>query len=160
MDAKTVIKESLATAEMIGLAYLNDLTDGNLMQRPHAQCNHINWQIGHLVASEHRMLQSVPRAQMPALPPGFAEMYDRKNATCDDVSCFTTKATLLQTYREQRAGTLASLERASPEDLDHATGIDYAPTVGSIFSLQGAHWLMHCGQWVVIRRQAGLPVVI
>jgi hypothetical protein len=27
--------------------------------------------------------------------------------------------------------------------------------VGALFSVEGSHWLMHAGQWAVIRRQLG-----
>ena len=30
-----------------------------------------------------------------------------------------------------------------------------APSVGAAFSMQGGHWLMHAGQWAVVRRQLG-----
>ena len=36
----------------------------------------------------------------------------------------------------------------------------HAPTLGALYLMQGGHWLMHCGQWVIVRRQLGKPVVI
>ncbi|MEZ6104820.1 MAG: hypothetical protein R3B96_01570 [Pirellulaceae bacterium] len=45
MNAKDVIKTALGTADMIGMAYVNDLSDAELMRRPHPGCNHINWQL-------------------------------------------------------------------------------------------------------------------
>ena len=48
----------------------------------------------------------------------------------------------------------------SPEDLDKETGVEYAPTVGDMLLMQGAHWMMHCGQWVVVRRETDKPIVI
>lgn len=33
-------------------------------------------------------------------------------------------------------------DKASPESMQ-----GYAPTVGSVFSLIGSHWMMHAGQW-------------
>ena len=33
----------------------------------------------------------------------------------------------------------------------------YCPTVGSVFTLQGTHWMMHAGQWAIVRRKLGKP---
>jgi hypothetical protein len=33
----------------------------------------------------------------------------------------------------------------------------YAPTVAAVYDMQGSHYLMHAGQWVVVRRQLGKP---
>lgn len=58
-------------------------------------------------------------------------------------------------FHEQRAATLEALETIDDAKLDHETGISYAPTVAAAFEMQGSHWLMHAGQWAVIRRQLG-----
>lgn len=160
MDAIEVIKKSLNMAEMVSMSYLGDLTDQELMQRPHADCNHINWQIGHLVAAENQMVQGLEGTEMPALPDGFAEKYSKETIKSDDASQFSDKESLMAAYKEQRAATLENLSKLSDADLDTETGIDYAPTVGDLYSLLGAHWLMHCGQWVPIRRETGKPVVM
>ncbi len=160
MDAKTALQDALATADMIGNAYLSDLSDAEFMQRPHPQCQHINWQVGHLIASEHGMLSGIAAGKMPPLPEGFEEKYGKDTAGCDDPAMFASKAELMDAYRAQRAGTLAVLEGLSPAELDNETGVSYAPTVGSTISMQGTHWLMHCGQWVIVRRNNGKPIVI
>ena len=160
MDAQTAIRESLAMAEMVSMAYIADLSDAELLQRPHDQCNHLNWQIGHLVAAENHLLSQIAPGEMPALPEGFAEKYSKETASINDPSAFATKDELLATYQAQRQATLAILSKISAEDLDAPTGIDYAPTKAALISMQGAHWLMHCGQWVIVRRNNGKPVVI
>jgi hypothetical protein len=145
---------------MICGSYLDDLSDSDFMVRPHAQCNHINWQVGHLIVSEHQMMSHVPGRSMPALPKGMLEMYAKESHGCDDPSKFMSKDQLLTTAKEQRAGTLKILESLSDADLDQPTGISYAPTVGALLSMQGSHWMMHAGQWVIVRRQLGKPVLI
>ncbi|MCA9132977.1 MAG: DinB family protein [Planctomycetales bacterium] len=160
MNANEVIKGTLDTAEMVGLAYLGDLSDAQLMQRPHPECHHLNWQVGHLILSEHGLMQTIAPGGMPELPSGFAATYSKEAAASDDASKFATKEQLLQAYREQRAGTLALLAKITETELDEPSGVEYAPTKGAVFSMTGQHWLMHCGQWVIVRRQAGKPVVI
>lgn len=159
MDSRTALKLSLSTADMVALGYLSDLTDADLMLRPHPGCNHLNWQVGHLIISEHRMLEQAFPGKMPPLPSGFAEKYAKETAGSNDPSAFATKDALLKAFQEQRAATLKILEGLSDADLDKDTGIPYAPTAGAVLSLQGSHWLMHAGQWVIVRRQLGKPAM-
>ena len=157
MNACDAIRLSLSTADMVVQPYLADLNDADLMRRAAPGINHINWQIGHLITAEHQMVAGVAPDAMPPLPAGFADKYGKATASSDDASQFLSKEELLKIAAEQRAGTLKALEAQTAESLDKATGIEYAPTVGAIFSLQGSHWLMHAGQWAVVRRQLGHP---
>ncbi len=143
--------------DAVGLTYLQDMTDAELMRRPAPGCNHINWQVGHLIASENYSLSLTAPEMVKPLPSGFKEKYAKEMATCDDPQAFLTKADLLKLHAEQRAATLAALEKQSDSDLSRATGVEYAPTVGAMFALAGNHWLMHAGQWAVVRRQLGRP---
>ena len=142
---------------MICLGYLQDLSDEDLMLRPHLGCNHLNWQVGHLIQSEHEMMQRV--AAMPPLPVGFAKRYAKETQASNRPADFCTKDELLQVQLEQRAGTLQVLARVTESDLDRETGVDYAPTVGALLALVPAHWLMHAGQWVIVRRELGRPTL-
>lgn len=159
MDAIAAIKASLELAEMVGLSYLNDLSDEDLMMRPQADCNHVNWQVGHLIASENQMMSSLAD-NYPALPAGMAEKYTKETKSSDNPADFASKEELLAAYKTQRAATMEFLAGCSADDLDKETGMDFAPTVASMLNMQGAHWLMHCGQWVPVRRQADKPIVI
>lgn len=155
MNSRQAIKLAIDTGEMVSLAYLEDLTDQELMRRPCPGCNHINWQVGHLIAAENGMLVKVAPATTPPLPGGFAERYTKDTAVSDDPKAFCNKDELLKTYRQQRTATLAALDKMSDEQLDAPSGFDFAPTFGALMSLQGSHWLMHAGQWAVVRRQLG-----
>ena len=61
------------------------------MKRPHPDCNHTNWQLGHLIQSDHQMVSAVAPGKMPPLPDGFAEMYAKETASSDDPSAFLKK---------------------------------------------------------------------
>lgn len=160
MDSREAIKASLNMAEFVSMTYLSDLSDADLFSRPHSQCNHINWQIGHLVAAENQMLDKIVAGGMPALPEGFAAKYTKETASIDDPSAFCSKEVILAAYKTQRAATLAAIDATPDEQLDAPTGLDFAPTLGVLFTLQGCHWAMHCGQWVIVRRNLGKAVVI
>ena len=108
------------------------------------------------------MISDVAPGSMPALPDGFAEKYTKETAASDDASTFATKDELMQLWAEQRAGTKAALEAIADGDLDKPTKEEmqaYAPTVGAAFALQGSHWLMHAGQWVIVRRETGREAI-
>ncbi|MBX3422589.1 MAG: DinB family protein [Pirellulaceae bacterium] len=160
MSTKSVIRDGLQTAQMVGLAYLSDLDDAQLMLRPHPDCHSINWQIGHLIISEHDQINKIASAAMPDLPVGFRESFAATNSAADDTDGSFGKEQLLAIYQGQRQATLKVLSQLTEEQLDQPTGISYAPTQAALIQMQGAHWLMHCGQWAVVRRQCGKPVVI
>ncbi len=155
MNARDAIQLSIDSGKMISLGYLGDLTDAEMMKRPCAGCNHIIWQVGHLIASECEMIEKVSPGSMPKLPSGFAEKYAKETSTSDNPKDFHSKAELLSLFESVRAGTLSALAKMSDSDLDKPTGVEYAPTAGAMFEMQGCHWLMHAGQWAVVRRQSG-----
>jgi len=158
MNSREAIKASIDMGKLISVSYLEDLTDEEMMHRPHANCNHIKWQLGHLIQSEHDMIEGCIPGSMPALPEGFNEKYNKETAANDDGSFFHSKADLMKAFEAQRAGTLATLEKLTDEDLQKPAPEEmqgYAPNWGTAFVMQDAHWVMHAGQWAVIRRQLG-----
>ncbi|MEZ6056132.1 MAG: DinB family protein [Planctomycetaceae bacterium] len=157
MTPQRAMRLGIEMADLIASGYLGDLSDADMLHRPCEGANHIKWQLGHLIVSEHKMIEGVSPGSMPPLPEGFAERYTKETSTIDDPAAFDSKETLLATAAEQRAATLAALDKTSADDFDKETGVDYAPTVGSMYSMQGSHLLMHAGQWAIIRRQLGRP---
>lgn len=157
MTAKDALRMTINMGRLISTSYLEDLSDADLLHRPHPDCNHINWQLGHLIASEHNLINHAIPDCMPPLPPGFADRYTKETARSNDPAAFETKTNLMRAFESQRAGTLAALERIPEAELERATGLSYAPTVAALFEMQGSHWVMHAGQWAVIRRQLGRP---
>ncbi len=160
MNTKEAIKASIGMSQMISSGYLEDLSDQEMLHRPHPECNHIKWQLGHLIASENQMIDACIPGSMPKLPDGFAEKYSRESATSDDDNSFHSKSELMELFQQTRAATLAALEGCSDSDLDNPAPEalkSYAPDWGTAFVLQDSHWTMHAGQWAVIRRQLGRP---
>lgn len=160
MNAKDALRIGLEMSEHVCLAYLGDLTDEDMLRRPHRESNHINWQVGHLICSENLIVGKIAAVPMPELPEHFLRAYTKATAQVDVCSDFLRKDDLLAAYRSQRAGTLDVLDALSEDALDEPTGIEYAPTKAAVINMQGGHWLMHCGQWVIVRRELGKPIVI
>jgi hypothetical protein len=160
MNVHEAIKMAINGSDMLCQSYLEDLTDEEMMVRPVEKCNHIAWQVGHLIQAENGLISAVCPGSMPPLPDGFAERYSKEAATVDNPSRFLKKSELLKLHKQQRAATLQALDTLSAADFDKPAPEsvrDFCPTVGAVFNLQGTHWLMHAGQWAVVRRKLGRP---
>ena len=154
------IRQSLELPAFIVNAFLQDLSDDELFVRPSAGMNHIAWQVGHLIESENSHINLVTACQMPPLPEGFAAQHCRATSTIDDPDRFRTKSEYLALMAEQRSATLEVLSRLRDEDLQQPSpeSIHYfGPTVACVFSGTATHWMMHAGQWAVVRRILGRP---
>jgi hypothetical protein len=162
MNARDVIKVAMkGTKDMLN-QYLADLSDADLLVRPVPNANHTAWQLGHLIGSEPYLLSQVPGMAYPELPAGFQEQHDNKTAAVDPPKGFATKAEYLRLFNEFRDATIAGLAKLSDADLDKATTgrmAPYAPTLGDLLMLQSNHTLMHAGQFTVVRRKLGKPVL-
>ncbi len=157
MNAHDAIRSTIESGSNVAMAYLDDLTDADLLHRPAPACNHINWQVGHLIVAEHEGIAKVLPGAMPPLPPGFTAKYMPDKAKLDDPAAFCNKAELLRVQKEQRTAALAALAKLSAADLDKPCE-GWTPTVGTLFiGVAGTHWLMHVGQWAIVRRQLGRP---
>ena len=160
MNARDAIKLNINMGAMVVGMYLDDLSDADLLIRPVPGCNHIAWQLGHLIVSENTMIDGICPGFVPALPAGFQEQHANDRSGIDDPQQFRTKAEYLQLYAAQREATLKALDSLSEADLDRSPPEQfkaYTQNWGDLFSLQGGHWMMHAGQWAVTRRKLGKP---
>ncbi len=164
MNSNQAIMTSLNGAHFMMTHYLSDLDDKDLLVRPVPGANHIAWQLGHLVCSEHGITNGAKAGSAAALDADFIERYSRKNTGSDDPNIFReSKKTLLEMYSAQRDATLALVETLSESDFDAPSPEKfkgYGPTVGSLLLLQGSHEMLHAGQVAVIRRVLGKPILI
>jgi hypothetical protein len=159
MDIKQAIQTSLAQADGIVNGYLADLKPSELLARPCAGANHIAWQLGHLIASEHYLVEQAAPGKMPPLPAGFAEKHRKDTAGSDDPRAFLSKEEYLDLAKKVRSGVLQIVADASAADFDKPlTKVPpFCKTAGELFLFLGPHWIMHAGQWAVIRRTLGKP---
>ncbi len=163
MDAKDAIRSAMDISMFVLNSYLGDLSDEDLMRRPGPGCNHLAWQLGHLISSEAGLLSQINDGNGPELPPGFKEKHSKDTCGNDDPAAFCTKNEYLQTYQAVRNATLKVLEETPAAALDAPSPEMFRkmfPKVGDIFNLIGTHPLMHAGQFVVVRRELGKPIVI
>ena len=163
MNAKDVLKHALKMNHDILTGYLGDLSDADLLVRPAPGANHIAWQLGHLINSEpHLIHMELPDAAYPPLPAGFAEQYTKETAKLESPAGYRTRDEYLALAKQMRGATRAALDQLSDADLDRAsTGrmAQFAPKLADLFLLVANHTMMHAGQFTVVRRKLGKPVL-
>lgn len=161
MTAAEAIVANLKTAQLMFFMLTDDLTDADLLVRPVPGANHLAWQWGHLIATEHRFLANIGHAPAP-LPDGFAEKHKSATAGLDAADAFCTKDMYRTTYAAVRAATIAAAEQTTPEEFDRPNVGPLeriAPTIGALYLLIASHSTMHIGQASVLRRKLGKPVM-
>jgi hypothetical protein len=159
MDIKQAIAFNLSSSEFLVNAYLADLDSKDLLVRPVPGANHIAWQLGHLIVAERFLVERGLPGMMDELPAGFADRHKKSTAASDNASDFLSKEEYLELAKKVRANTLRVAESLEPADFDKPAsgGPPFVKTVGDAFLFISGHWLMHAGQWAVIRRKLGRP---
>ena len=164
MNGKQAIRAALEGTRFTFNLYLQDLTDDDLFVRPAPTANHIAWQLGHVIAADRILVTSqVPEVRFPEVPPGFLEAHSPEGARNNGPVRFLTKDEYLDLFAEMRTATIDALDNLTDADLDRpATGkvAAFAPTLGHVFLLLSNHTLMHAGQFTVVRRLLGKPVLV
>jgi hypothetical protein len=161
MNGRDAIQAALeATKENLAW-YISDFSDADLLVRPVPGANHAAWQIGNVICGDLFLIKpEVPEAQYPELPTGFSELHGSKGAKKDEG--FLTKAEYLALFDKVRTATIAAVGKLSDADLDRPASEKvkaFAPTIGKLFLMVSNHTLMHTGQFTVIRRKLGKPVL-
>ena len=163
MNTKEALQTSMDMSLHVLMTYVDDLSDEELMQRPHQECNHLAWQLGHLISSEVRLLESIFPGKGAELPEGFEEKHSKETIGENDPAKFCTKDEYCDLYKKVREATLQALAEFPEEKLDDPSPEwirEMFPKVAHMFTLIGTHPMMHAGQFVVVRRELGKPIVI
>lgn len=163
MNTKEAIQAAMDMSQFVLGSYISDLSDEELMRRPAAGCNHLAWQLGHLISSEVSLVNSVCPGKGGELPAGFAEKHGKENAASDNRADFCSRREYEELFQKVRVATKAALAELPEADLDKASPEwirNKFPTLGHFFLLIGNHPMMHAGQFVVVRRQLDKPVLI
>jgi uncharacterized damage-inducible protein DinB len=162
MISLEVVAQGLSGNLQMVLGTLGDFTEQDMLVRPVPNANHTTWQLGHLISAENGMVNSVTPGAAAILPEGFAAKFKKDTAKSDDAKAFPTKAEILEVFSKTRAASVewvkkltpADLAKPGPEAIRHL-----APTVAHLVLLMPVHTAMHVGQFQVIRRKLGKPVL-
>lgn len=153
-----MLRQNLGSLQMT----VADMTDADLAQRPVPKANNGLWQLGHLIASEARMINGLAGNTVIELPAGFAEKYTRDTAAVDEQSRLGSKADLLALLEKVRGKTCEWVATLTPADLAKPAPErmrERFPTVGHLLFLMPGHTAMHVGQIQVLRRKLGKPIL-
>jgi hypothetical protein len=163
MTTKDAIKANLALSRRILEMFVGDLSDADLLVRPCPTANCIAWQWGHVIAVEAGLHALLPGGKPFELPAGFTEAHTKATAQAEPAKAgFRTKAEYMDLFMQVRAATEAGIDKLSDLDFDvPASGpvAAIAPTLGHVLLLTGSHLTMHTGQFSVVRRLLGKPVL-
>lgn len=160
MNTQDSIRYSLGMANMICSSYLGDLSDEDLMVRAVEGSNHIKWQLGHLLSAQNRMINAVTPGKLPELPAGFGDKFSKETAASDNSADFPSKDELMTLYRQQHDSLMAAAGELTDEVMNQAAPermAQIAKTAGEVYAFQPTHWVMHAGQWAILRRKLGRP---
>ena len=158
MNTKEAIRTTMNAADFMVESYLSDLTPEEMMVRPAPGANHAAWQLGHLISAERRLVEVAVPGSMPPLPEGFAERHTKDTAGSDNRADFLSKDEYLNLAKTVRAATLKVLDSQTEADFDKPVSGRVPPWIkraGDCFVTVGTHWVLHAGQWVVLRRYLG-----
>jgi len=144
-------------------ATLADFSDQDMLTRPAPAANHALWQLGHLAVTEPWLMAKAGYPQaLPTPPEGWGEKFNPKNNKVDDPAFFPKKDEVLAYYDKVRAAFASWVLTVKTEDLGKPMPPPvngFAPTLGSLLLQTPVHAAMHVGQFQVIRRKLGKPVL-
>jgi len=141
---------------------LADFSDADMLVRPCPGANHAAWQLGHLCGGETMMGSMLRAAGFPELPAGFKGKFSKETASRDDAAFFPKKDELLALLTQQRQAVIAAVKSLTLEDLAKPTTGPMAahfPNLGAVAQALSMHTTMHVGQFQVIRRKLGKPIL-
>lgn len=163
MNAMDALRAAFATSDMVLQSYVADMTDAELLSRPGQGCNHIAWQLGHLISSEGNLINLIKDGTAIELPDGFGAKHSKETTGVDAADQFCGKDEYLELYQKSRENSLAALATLSDEELDAEAPEHFrqlCPTMGALAMLIATHPMMHVGQFVPVRRALDKPIVI
>ena len=153
------LESTLATLEM----FVGDFTDADLLVRPVPGANHAAWQLGNVIGGDPFLVTAeLPGVEYPALPDGFLELHGGKGSKIDADAGFLTKDVYLALLRDVRAVTVAAVRELDDADLNKPSSEKMrwaGPTLCHVLLFAAQHTMQHAGQFTVIRRKLGKPVL-
>ena len=144
------------------LMHLSDFSDADMFVRPCAGANHAAWQMGHLIVAESNIVNGCWPDAVPTVPAEFAAKFGKGTSTIDTPSAFVSKDQIIQAFSTARGNTIAWVKTLHQEDLNKTISgsmAKWVPTIGHLVFALPNHATMHVGQFQVIRRKLGKPVL-
>jgi hypothetical protein len=160
MSVAELLANNIRQSKSMIDSFLKDFSDEEMFFRPAKGANNATWQIGHLANSTRGMVTGCDQSVAFAFEDDTR--FGKSKATIDDPAFFPKKKELIDRFDNamdaaaEWVGKLSDVDlaKASPERLKQ-----FAPTFGNVAILLGSHPMMHIGQFSVMRRALGKPVL-
>ncbi|MEL6106530.1 MAG: DinB family protein [Planctomycetota bacterium] len=151
------VSELLAVSYSLVHRNLADIFDAEMHLVPKGTRGHFAWHLGHCITMEHLQCEAIHPGFMPELPAGLAGAHVTGENTAGTDPSFE-KADYVAELGRQREATLKLLNAIGEDQLraDPPSGVMGSPSnIGAALGFIGVHWLVHVGQWVVMRELMG-----
>src|SRR5262245_20818790 len=163
MNGVDAVGTALQSTQHLVTWFLSDLSDADMLVRAAPGANHIAWQMGHLIVAEGGLVrpQGLDVAY-PEMPASFEKQPGKETQAADPPAGFATRAEYVDLVTKRRRGTIEAVNQLSDPGLDRptvGTTAKFAPMLGALLLLVSNHSLMHGGQFSVVRRKLGKPVL-
>ena len=143
---------------------LGDFSDEDMFARPVPGANHAAWQVGNVIVGDLYLVGTeLPGTRYPELPAGFLDLHGPNGVGDDGPAGFLSKSEYLGLFSAVRGATIAAVGELDETDLDRPTSDqfrEWTPTLGHLLLMTAQHTTMHAGQFSVIRRKLGKPVLM
>jgi uncharacterized damage-inducible protein DinB len=152
-----ILVYAMKTTRWLMESLCKDLSPAELLHRACDKGNCAAWILGHLINTDHRMLQSLT-GDAPPLPEGFKERFATKG-DAPQAKDFGDVSGLLQLFLNTRDALIAATERTDTAQLSAPVDIPNPrfSTRWQFLTLCGFHTGTHAGQISTIRRSLGRP---
>jgi hypothetical protein len=139
-----------------------DFSDADILVRPVPAANHTAWQLGHLAVATAHLCNMIKPGSVTPPAPAFAEKFTKETSSKDDAAFFPKKAAIMDQLSNVTSSAVAMIKTLTPADLDKPMPEKMAamfPTAGHVVGMLSGHLMMHVGQFQVIRRKLGRPIL-
>ena len=158
MTAKDLLRQLIEYGHRVTRGFVEDLTDADLLVRSVPTANHIAWQLGHTIASTRRLILAAGRRARIAR--GFRGGLYQGNVGLGRSGQVRHEGPVSGPDGADESGVAGGGQRHAGGRVGPARAErmrQRMPTVGVVLLMLGAHWTVHAGQFVPIRRKLGKP---
>jgi hypothetical protein len=160
MSAAQILSDNIKQTKKMVEQQLADFSEEQMLFRPAKGANHATWQLGHLVISTWGMLAGCDPKVKP--PTAEEKRFGKETAGVDDPAKFPKKAEVIKLFGDMMDAAAAWTSKLSEADMAKPSPEKlrgFVPTVGHVAALFSLHPMMHMGQFTVMRRALGKPVL-
>jgi len=152
---------AMKTSKLIVHRFIDDLKPAEFEYQPTPGGNCAAWILGHLTLTDRRSLVWLGATDLPTLPPGYEEMFQRTGQKAGDQKGYgdpKVLVNLFDAHRDQLAEVLKTVDPAKflEQPAMQSPMFSYK---GEAYLFMALHTAVHMGHVSAIRRALGYPPV-